>query len=897
MQVKKTTEYPVILMRKVTAPSVPSDVLSRSRLNDLLQAYSELAVTLIQAPVGYGKSCLMSSWFTEVKRNSTCAWVSLDSEDSALDRFWAYVLYAFVSEEVIDEALIPDTKNLQDSSKALPLVDNLLDKLERYGKKITLFLDDYHTIHKDSPVQSSFAYFLAHMPANMHVVLSSRTQVNLGLSKLHVQGLMGKITEAELKFTQDEVERYLAKAKTDLNKEEIELVFGRTQGWAVAVKLFSVSEDYPEVAEGFRSYTQAKEMVGDYLFEEIISRLSPQATEFLAATCCLTSFSIPLAQHVIDVDVDRAIDSLNIFVEENLFITRFVEKNGVVWYRYHSLFAEAALQHFLRRDPHCILTNKQKALEWYEENYYLDEAIKTAALLDDYAAVKRLILSYWSHLCMADDYVRLMRWMEYLPDDYTENHTVLASIESLPLALTGKTDLALRRIQEAERSLVNTNDELFGFVMGFKSMAIFALGDVGETRRLAELALEHLAEEEVYLTHINLQLLAGTYSEMHPEKAVEIYEQRLLIRDTIQQNNTFRYSVQSCLCFLNSILGQFSESEKWAARALGSYPVDEHPLHPIFQYCYVARMHIAYQKGDMQSTDFNARYAHNHAYDCWNPVLAAQVQGVQALRAFSEFDTVAATSAVREALSLSTLGFARNYPSLVAMASWLSEGVLSSDQFVAPETQSVEDPLFWVAVALCFLQEDYTHLALLTERYHELPEPRRLSKMHYALLIALHHEALAQYERVQHGRTLTQHELTQHELTQYEQADAWFGRYLDMAQELGAKQSCFSNAPLVYELLKRQVSKREHLFAATLIKELPAHGFKKQAALLKNPELTMRELEIMRLICEGLSTKEIAQVLFISYETAKKHISNCYQKLGTHSRVQAVTSFEALYRN
>jgi len=52
--------------------------------------------------------------------------------------------------------------------------------------------------------------------------------------------------------------------------------------------------------------------------------------------------------------------------------------------------------------------------------------------------------------------------------------------------------------------------------------------------------------------------------------------------------------------------------------------------------------------------------------------------------------------------------------------------------------------------------------------------------------------------------------------------------------------------------------------------------------------LTQRELEIMRLICQGYSNPEIASELVVTINTIKKHTSNIYGKLGVSSRTQAI---------
>ena len=54
------------------------------------------------------------------------------------------------------------------------------------------------------------------------------------------------------------------------------------------------------------------------------------------------------------------------------------------------------------------------------------------------------------------------------------------------------------------------------------------------------------------------------------------------------------------------------------------------------------------------------------------------------------------------------------------------------------------------------------------------------------------------------------------------------------------------------------------------------------------PRLTDRELEVLRLVAQGLNNREIAKQLFISENTVKNHVRNILEKLQLHSRMEAV---------
>ncbi|MCP4404457.1 MAG: helix-turn-helix transcriptional regulator [bacterium] len=59
-------------------------------------------------------------------------------------------------------------------------------------------------------------------------------------------------------------------------------------------------------------------------------------------------------------------------------------------------------------------------------------------------------------------------------------------------------------------------------------------------------------------------------------------------------------------------------------------------------------------------------------------------------------------------------------------------------------------------------------------------------------------------------------------------------------------------------------------------------------------DLTNRELEILQLLAQRLSNQEIADRLFISSRTVKRHLYNLYQKLDVHGRREALTKARAL---
>ncbi|MGI6106007.1 MAG: LuxR C-terminal-related transcriptional regulator [Raoultibacter sp.] len=848
-------------------PNPHATILFRKRLTNFLDEQNRVPVTLIHAPAGYGKSSLILSSLANVE--CLHPWIVIDEEDTALDRFWRSVLREAADQGIHFPEFISVTRSLQYLEQALPFIDQFLSALESYQQQVLLIFDDYHKLQPDSMVHESLSYFISHMPENVHVIISTRTQPKLSLSKLFVQGLARRINEKDLAFSYEEIAAYYAQIKHPADSTELQLVFDRTQGWPVAVKLFSLSATNPASISDISSHEQTKETIGTYLIEEVIGRLERRDYEFLAASCCLPNFSAPLVAHILGKPEQEVQKSLRHFENNGLFITTVAKHADIVWYRYHSLFAEEALRHFQANNPRCANIARKKALSWYQENELFDEAIKLAALLEDYETITACILQNWSSLCMHDDYLRLLRWFEYLPNERIAHNTTLAAIESFPLALTGKVEAALTRIREAEDSLTSHNDELFGFVMAFKALAYNAAGETQEIPTITQAASTYLSRNESYLIHVNALVVATSPADTEPEKALDLLT-KTLAQDPFKNNDMFLSAALSCASLLSSLLGNYGESLRWAQESLNTCEAATQSQHPAALYGHVARMNVFYKSGDIATAHKCAEQALSHAYTCWSPALVGQVQGFVALSHYFSGKHEASKEAVKKAIALSPLGFARNFPSLSALAFWYSSGALQISDFEVSGEIACADPIVWIQSAIKLIDQKHENIDELISFTQRIPAQRRLARMQFELLIALHHEAQGQVDG----------------------ADAWFTRSLTIMKEIGARQACIENSSYVYDLLKRQSLSQELVFTTELFRELPPKRLREPYDISEQAELTGREREILELLAEGYSAKEIAQSLFISIQTVKKHLANCYQKLGVHNRVQAISKLK-----
>ena len=86
---------------------------------------------------------------------------------------------------------------------------------------------------------------------------------------------------------------------------------------------------------------------------------------------------------------------------------------------------------------------------------------------------------------------------------------------------------------------------------------------------------------------------------------------------------------------------------------------------------------------------------------------------------------------------------------------------------------------------------------------------------------------------------------------------------------------------------RRLTRERKTVVVREVLVPAPAEFIRDQARL-ESLGITPRELEILELIAQGLSNKEIAERVFVSENTVKTHSSRVFDKLGARRRTQAV---------
>ena len=338
---------PELLWTKLVAPAPRAGLLPRAGLQSLLQSSLQAKLCLVAAPAGSGKTTLLAQW-RAVAGGGRVAWVSLEESDNDPTRFWSYLVAALRTVEpgvgtVALEALGGPSVELE-----RVVVPSLVNDLATVGAPLVLVLDDYHLI-TDATCHQTLGWFLDHLPAEVHVVLSTRLDPPLPLARMRARGELAELRVGELQFTGEEAAELLnGSMGLALAAEDVARLAERTEGWAAGLVLAGLSLRGRPDSRGFiAAFSGGDRHVADYLVAEVLERQPAELRGFLLRTSVLERLSGPLCDAVLETQ--GSAELLGELEASNLFVVPLDDRRQ--WYRYHQLFAQLLRLQLGAREP------------------------------------------------------------------------------------------------------------------------------------------------------------------------------------------------------------------------------------------------------------------------------------------------------------------------------------------------------------------------------------------------------------------------------------------------------------------------------------------------------------------------------------------------------------------
>lgn len=281
-----------LLQAKLFAPPLPPQPVTRSRLIAQLDAGLGWGskLSLVSAPAGFGKTTVIRAWLQELDR--PFAWLSLDESDNDLTRFCQYFIAALRTIHPDIGAGLMEAYQAESEPPPItnPLTALLNELMAQPAPPFVLVLDDYHII-ENPEIDNLLTFWLTHQPPHIHLVITSRADPSLPLSRLRSRRQMTELRTADLRFTVEETAVFLQQTfNLQLSHDEIATLEDRTEGWIAGLQMAAISlQDSQDVAQFVAAFSGSHRYVLDYLADEVLAQRPSGTKEFLLKTSILYS--------------------------------------------------------------------------------------------------------------------------------------------------------------------------------------------------------------------------------------------------------------------------------------------------------------------------------------------------------------------------------------------------------------------------------------------------------------------------------------------------------------------------------------------------------------------------------------------------------------------------------
>ncbi|MGE5595496.1 MAG: hypothetical protein ACM3S1_05610, partial [Hyphomicrobiales bacterium] len=434
-----------LLETKLRPPRPRASLLDRPRLAGLAQKVLDVPLTVVSAPAGFGKSTLMVAWYHALAGQAAVCWLSIDETDSDANQFARYLAEAY-------RRANPGSELAGNDTPVEALAGAIVNEVSLTERPTVLMLDDYHLIASPR-VDGALGFLLERAPANLHLVIGSRTDPALPLPRLRARGRLLEVRADDLRFTGEEAGELLNGAEQlGLARWQVEALEARTEGWAAALQLAALAaRGASEPNQFVSSFGGSHRFVFDYLAEEVLGAQDDETQLFLLRTSILEQLSGPLCDAVTGLGGGAArLARLN---RANLFTVALDDEGN--WYRYHHLFRDFLRRLLEERHREEVAALHRRASEWLAAQNRVEEAVPHALASGDEAWALDLIERGMPAATLRGDILTpgFERWLQGIPREEIEARPRIALPVALSRALNGRLDGTLELVENAEQVL------------------------------------------------------------------------------------------------------------------------------------------------------------------------------------------------------------------------------------------------------------------------------------------------------------------------------------------------------------------------------------------------------------------------------------------------------------
>ena len=391
-------------------------LVARARLVRRLTEVHDIALALLVAPAGYGKTTTLLEWAQHDER--PFAWVALHRADDEPEHLRASLARA-------------------------------TDPLIGRGREFVLVLDDVQVLRSRGAIDV-LTGLVEDPPPGAQLVLASRSEPPLPLGRLRAHREVLELTPRDFVMTRGEAAALLALAGAELGAADVDTLVRRTEGWPAGLYLAAVSlRDQPDAAAAIARFGGDDRVVSDYLADSVLSELTAEEVRFLQRTSVLDRLFGPLCDAVL-LESGSA-ERLRDLGRANALVVPLDRTDE--WYRYHGLLAQMLRAELRRREPRLEPELHRRASRWHADHGDVDAAIRHAAAAGDVRLAGDLLWTNAFRYIPQGHNATVRRWLGHFTDEQVAGYAPLALVAANVNLADGDRDHAEHWTHAAARAL------------------------------------------------------------------------------------------------------------------------------------------------------------------------------------------------------------------------------------------------------------------------------------------------------------------------------------------------------------------------------------------------------------------------------------------------------------
>ncbi|MDR2258601.1 MAG: LuxR C-terminal-related transcriptional regulator [Treponema sp.] len=406
--------------------------LERPQIDLLLEKAVQNPVVFVSAGAGYGKTHAVYSFVRTYK--ALTSWIQLSERDNISERFWEnFVTGVNLTNKKaaarLAEIDFPETERQFDRYLTIPAEET------RPDVKYIFVYDDFHLIHNKAVLRFIERSVTSPFP-NITSILISRIEPAINLVKLLSKGLLGRITEDDLRFSREEMVEYFHIQNIRPSPQAVSAIYHDTEGWAFAIHLAGLSLKNSPPGAGYVPQAM-RSNIFKLIESEIMAVISADLRKFL--------IKLSLVEYLVP-DLLREIAGGKPLVEEMEQISSFIRFDTYLnAYRIHHLLAGYLSEQQKELSEEEKREVYRQAAAWCAQNSQKLDAINYYEKAKDYDHI--IIMGDNLPLILPTHFARfIMELLDRFPQEVYDKHPLIYTVRA-------RTLISLSMFEQCEREL------------------------------------------------------------------------------------------------------------------------------------------------------------------------------------------------------------------------------------------------------------------------------------------------------------------------------------------------------------------------------------------------------------------------------------------------------------